>query len=157
MTAARDLVNRTTTPRKKVYEKYLCIFTRNSLFTSRVYYFERFQKTPFAILYEKSAEFQREKNQWKKKLRWKRKRVKTTITMLCCVLCDTIFDISWFKNLNSYAGYWISNQAMTSVLEKKGVLRVDNWMIWGSNYKIPGRWQKYLQIYKFKKSILSPP
>ena len=22
-----------------------------------------------------------------------------------CVLCDTIFDISWFKNLNSYAGY----------------------------------------------------
>ena len=62
------------------------------------------KKPPFAILYEESAEFQREKSM-KKKLRWKRKRAKTTITMLCCVLCDTIFDISWFKNLNSYAGY----------------------------------------------------
>ena len=42
--------------------------------------------------------------------------------MLCCLwYC---FYLSWFKNLNSDAGYWISNPAMTSVLEKKGVLRV---------------------------------
>ena len=41
--------------------------------------------------------------------------------VLCC---DTTFDISWFKNLFSDAGYWILCPAMTSVLGKKWVLRV---------------------------------
>ena len=46
MKAARDLVIRTTTPREKIYEKHLCIFTRNSLVESSVYQFERFQGIP---------------------------------------------------------------------------------------------------------------
>ena len=46
--------------------------------------------------------------------------------MLCCVVCDATFDISWFKNLNSDAGFLTGTPAMTSVLGKKWVLRVYN-------------------------------
>lgn len=113
MTAARDLVIRTTTPREKVYEKHLCIFTKNSLIESSVYHFERFQEIPPLKYHTRKVQSSKEKKSMKTKAAMKKKTYKdnNNNAMLC---------ISWFKNLISNAGYWISSPAMTSVLEKKG-------------------------------------
>lgn len=60
------------------------------------------------------------------KVMMKKKMYKEMIIILCCVVCNIIFDISWFKNLNSDVGYWIVSLVMILLFVKKEVLCVYN-------------------------------
>ena len=86
MKAARDLVIRTTTPREKIYEKHLCIFTRNSLVESSVYNFERFQGIPSLKYHMRKVQSFKEKRSMKTKATMKKKTYKDNDSnaMLCC-------------------------------------------------------------------------